>query len=249
MNDTLTNKKLTPKAAVIIYINDSQRSYYSVADNYYLETREIKQVNGSYTFMAPTAFKMEMLRNIALNFSKKNLEQLKFDGLVPEQILMAHSTPGLKAIMWYKAAGDRLINFSEALNIKGDCRAQIPALLFLILNNKLYIFGLIDNKRPTENTKLYHAPFFNIYDDGNVCLGTAKIGSKTKTFEEEAERYERGFFMASQNSLHNVGTKLPIVKLWKELIKKPQPFPSKKALIQHKKYKTLGLLINNLIGI
>ena len=119
-----------------------------------------------------------------------------------------------------------------------------------MLNGKLYIYALMTDQRPTLSTKLYRAPFFNIYGDGNVCLGTAKIGKqKAKTYELEAERYERGFFMAEQSggqSLNNCKT--PLSKLWPALINNKAPFPSKAELVQHSTYKTFGTLLSKLIG-
>src|SRR3546814_14223335 len=37
----------------------------------------------------------------------------------------------------------------------------------------LWVYALKGNRRPAVSTRLYHAPFFNVYANGSVCMGTA----------------------------------------------------------------------------
>jgi hypothetical protein len=55
--------------------------------------------------------------------------------------------------------------------------------------------------------------------------------------------------MAEQNGGNTENNcKTPLGQLWNSQIKSMLPFPSKKELIQHPKYKTLGDLMQKLIG-
>jgi len=244
MNNELTNKRLTPESAIIIY---KEKGHYGT--EYYLERREIRSQNGGYSFMAPQPLSKNMMKQIASSFVKRNALDIEFGGLIAPHLLLGVNKPGTMAVIWYRPAMTKQLNFSETLGIKGRPQVQLPATLYMVLNTTLYVFALSSDDRPDGRTKLYHAPFFNIYTDGNVCLGTAPIGkTRARTFEEEAYRFERGFYMAEQNGGSSKPCKTDLKLLWSQLIKKPGPFPIKDELIQHPKYKTLNDLISKLIG-
>lgn len=243
MNDSNTNIRLMPKRAIVVYENKRK-------DNYYLESREIKNADGKYILMAPVPLASNVLKEVARSYMKKNSFEMSFGGLIDEHLLYGINKPGLTAVMWYRKATQRSLNFSASLKIKGASSVQIPATLYLVVNTNLYLYALMTSDRPDLKTKIYNAPFFNIYEDGNVCLGTAPIGrQKGKTFEKEAERFERGFYMAEQNhgAIKNQ-CKTALSNLWTRLIKTKAAFPSKQELIQHPKYKTVGDLVQKLIG-
>lgn len=242
MNREMTNGRLRPQRAVIIY-HDDRRT------NYYLESREIKATAKGYSFMAPAPLATNVIKEIAQSFAKKDSGAMVFGQLVGGNLLHGTSKPGRTVVMWYRPPMQRLLNFSGHIGIKGDKAVNIPATLYLVVDNKLYLYALMTGDRPDMKTKLYNAPFFNIYADGNVCLGTAATGrQKARTFELEAERYERAFYMAEQNGGQVDQCKTPLAKLWGSLIKKQTPFPSKVELLQHSKFKTLGDLFAKLIG-
>lgn len=250
MTDNSINKKLYPKCVITIYSDDNGTKYYR-GSNYYLEKREINTVGGKFVLNAPVPLAADVLKNIAMTYMKKNNFNMDFGGLLAEHLLYGSNTPGKTIVMWYRPASKKRLNFSKALKIKDGCVVEIPAILYLVINDNLYLYALANNNRPVLNSKLYKAPFYNIYEDGNVCLGTAKVGKqKEKTFEKEAERFERAFYLAEQNGGNSSNhCKTPLGKLWPMLIKTGGSFPSKTELIQHKKFKTLSDLINNLIGI
>ncbi len=93
-------------------------------------------------------------------------------GLMSTNVLHIDSTK--KQVLWYSKPQKRKLFFSPALGLK-DGIAHIPALLYKASESTLQIFALGSAKRPTERTSLYHAPFFNIYQDGKVCMGTVDI--------------------------------------------------------------------------
>lgn len=242
MNRDLTNKKLYPVRTVIVYKDKKQ-----YADRYHLETRDILQVNGKYVLGAAVPTTVNMMKDIAAVFIKNGPASLKSEGIIPEHILYTYNENGRTVVMWYHPEKKSSLNFSAATKIKQASEVSLPALLYCVIDTALYIFALRTNDRPSASTKVYKAPFFNIYTDGRVCLGTAKVGVRAKTFEGEAERFERAFFLAEQSGgEHNV-TKSPITQLWNNLIKSKAKFPSDKELIEHPKLKTVGAIISNLI--
>lgn len=241
MNDLNTNTRLYPRRAIVVYHDNAKT-------NYYLEDREIKNVKGKSVFMAASPMKDEVMKSIARSYVKSTGSKMSFDGIIPEHLLYCQNKEGQTIVMWYRPAIKQLLNFSAHLQIKGDTYVNIPATLYLVKNNKLYCYALGSNDRPNLKTKIFNAPFFNIYADGNVCLGTANIGKKAKTFEDEAMRFERGFYAAEQNGgNYQDSCKTDLKILWSKLVKSKTVFPLDQ-LIQHKDYPTLGDLTDKLIG-
>jgi len=63
-----------------------------------------------------------------------------------------------------------------------------PTLLFVANQRGLSIAALKSNRRPTEKTKLFHAPLMNIYKDATVCLGDSSMPTDiTPSTQEEIE--------------------------------------------------------------
>ncbi len=73
--------------------------------------------------------------------------------------------------IWYTKAQHRQLFFIESLGIPNG-KTFVPSMLWKADKHSLSVFALKDERRPTETTKLYHAPFFNIYENDKVCMGT-----------------------------------------------------------------------------
>ena len=73
--------------------------------------------------------------------------------------------------LWYRPAQRRLMWFSRGKN-KRALTVPWPALLFHTRSGGLRVAALrAANRRPDENTRLYHVPLMNIYANGSLCLG------------------------------------------------------------------------------
>jgi PRTRC genetic system protein B len=94
--------------------------------------------------------------------------------VLPEYVLAR--TPDL--IAWWSRARPRLMFFGEdneetrALNGK---MYPHPALVFIIQGRELFVRALAENRRPSANTRLCNAPYWNTDADGRVCLGTMRV--------------------------------------------------------------------------
>jgi len=245
MNRELTNGRLRPHSAIIVY-----KSGGDYSSSYYLETRDIVSKGKQYEFGSPVPMSDDKMKDIAAAYIKKASADMIFEGIIPEHFLYANHKASSTVVIWWRKPQRKQLNFSAGLKIKGKPEVMLPATLYMVHNNQLYVFALMDGTRPVRSTKLYHAPFYNIYEGGHVCLGSAPVGRyKSKSFEGEAERFERGFFMAEQNQVHNRPCKTPLAILYNGLIKnKAKSFPAKQELQQHKKFPTLGDLMDKIIG-
>lgn len=163
---------------------------------------------------------------------EKSQDFLKPKGILPTHIL--HINPSENgSVLWFTKSMKRQLFFTENLGISNGT-AEIPSMMWLANKRSLKIFALSSNRRPTEKTHLFYAPFFNVYEDGNVCMGTVDVHIQNSTSLEEFTRKWENYFFNSYFS-HLMNEHNPIkgncVSLWKSLINTQKQFP-KEALKQ-----------------
>jgi PRTRC genetic system protein B len=96
--------------------------------------------------------------------------------ILPERVLVRTA----ETIVWWSHAGTRTLFFSERGNdrvlkqINGKRYPQ-PPLVFKVCGSHLWVRALAEGKRPTAETKLCMAPYWNCYDNGAVCTGSMQI--------------------------------------------------------------------------
>ncbi len=78
-----------------------------------------------------------------------------------------------KTFIWRCEDEKRELFYGDYLNI-GNGERPIPKLLFKYQNDTLYVYAYKEWKG-LNDTILYHAPFHNIYNDGKICMGNARI--------------------------------------------------------------------------
>lgn len=144
--------------------------------------------------------------------------------LLPEQVVAR--TPDLLA--WWASAAIRPMFFrrqSELEDISGQ-RFPHPALLFVVRNGVLHVRALGSSHRPTAETKLFAAPYWNTSNDGAVCAGTMRAPKSSSVATMAA--WEQAFFHSEFTHPGGAGrlTKRRggTAALWKSLTRK-QIFP------------------------
>lgn len=165
---------------------------------------------------------------------------LKPKGILPTNIL--HINPSQNgSVLWYTKAQQRQMYFVDRLGIPNE-KAQVPAMLWLADKENVSVFALASDKRPTENTALYYAPFFNVYEQGATCMGTVDVNIKNSASVEEFITSWEDYFFNSYFS-HLVEGHNPIkgncVNLWKKLIKTGESFPLELLKKNNKTLKNL----------
>ena len=176
----------------------------------------------------------ELIKALTTNTQKKKSQDfLKPKGILPTHILQINPNAENGSAIWYTKSMKRQLYFTENLEISNGT-AEIPAMLWLATQRRLKIFSLPNNRRPTEKTPLFYAPFFNVYEDGNVCMGTVDVNFQNSTsLEEFTEKWENYFFNSYFSHLMNEHNPIKgnCVSLWKSLINTEKQFP-KEALKQ-----------------
>ncbi|GIU41002.1 hypothetical protein TUM3794_20350 [Shewanella colwelliana] len=151
--------EINPQFALVVHGNAScTRSYITRHD----------VVNGSLGIAQhlSTSDLIESLNNVSIKPQSKHDPQLK--GFLASNVLLKNSN----TIMWHIPRQNRTIYMTDTAH-----KLRLPPLLFSYSTNgsKLSVYALPFNKRPELNTKLYRSPFYNIYEDCRVCLGSMKM--------------------------------------------------------------------------
>jgi len=176
-----------------------------------------------------------------LRYSQEsNTGFLQPDGVLPENVLYTSAGTNPYAI-WYTPAQERELHFIDDLHIR-DGKMQVPPMIWKANKKDLNIYALYQNQRPVSDTTLFHAPFFNLYEDGKVCMGTVDIAlapscSLQKFMRLWEEYFFNSFFSHAISDRHCIKGNLS--NLLKELIATGKPFPIKQLIKTSKKLKDI----------
>lgn len=209
-----------PKAALLVYQTDKEEP------DTYVEYFDING-NGHPVNAHPlTMLEAERLSKALQWLPGQNRSFLQPQGILPANVL--HILPSANgSVLWYTKAQERMLYFAKQLEIP-DGKAHVPTLLWHANRESLCIYALASDRRPVMNTSLYHAPFFNVYEDGDVCMGTVDVNIKASaSLEEFMAAWEKYFFNSYFSHLingHNP-VKSNCVSLWKKLLGSGEPFP------------------------
>lgn len=161
------------------------------------------------------------------------------EGLLPEKVL--HVNFKLGFAIWYTPEQKVNLLFKDDLSIPCG-EAFVPAMVWKATRDSLHVYATKKSKRPGGTTKLYHAPFFNIHEDGNVCMGNVNVEiDRHCHFEDFMKAWEESFFNSYFS--HLIGNYSPIkgniVQLWKDLMGADKAFPNEVLIRNGKQLKDL----------
>jgi PRTRC genetic system protein B len=210
-----------PVSALVIYQAEKNNHTDTYVEHFDIDA------NGCPINAHPLTTREAKLLSIELNMGKEESNAF----LKPESILstnILHINPNENgSVVWYRKSGKRKLFFTDSLGVPNGI-AEVPAMLWKADKNKVHVFALSSNKRPTEKTVLYHTPFFNVYENGNVCMGTVSVKiNNSSSIEAFIKTWEDYFFNSYFSHLmqgHN-----PVngncVTLWKTLVNTNKSFP------------------------
>ena len=111
---------------------------------------------------------------------------------MPEHVLAYSQVTG--GMAWWTPAKERKLFFAKRKGSIKSGLAPVPPLLFRIDEGHLHVWALKENKRPTPNTKVFHAPFYNV-TNGSVCMGNVETPREA---EPENTRVWEDLFFGSE---------------------------------------------------
>ncbi|AZA47043.1 PRTRC system protein B [Chryseobacterium carnipullorum] len=210
-----------PKSALVFYETEGYNP------DGYVEYFDIDR-NGNPINAHPLTVREAQRLSKTLNIqNKKDKDFLRPSGIISENILFTDASDNGKVI-WFTKSQERPLLFTEQLSIPNGL-ANVPPLVWCANKQGMKIFALENNQRPNAETPLFHAPFFNVYESGSVCMGTVDVNIKNSvSLEEFTEKWEDYFFNSYFS--HLVNSHNPIngncVNLWKNLIQSKEAFPT-----------------------
>jgi len=224
----------TPVKALLIH--QSQQN----TEHVYVEAYDIGS-NGKPVNAHPLSVKETVALANSLNTcSELKNDHLKSNGLLPEKVLYIHPAARGFAV-WHTPEQQVDILFKEELQIPCG-KAYVPPLLWKADKTNLYLYAMKTNGKPTIKTPLYRAPFFNLYEDDRVCMGTVDIRMDDVTCLED-------FISAWENSYwnsyfsHLIGEHSPvegnIVQLWQQQVNTHRKFPQEILKAKNKTVKDI----------
>ncbi|UJP64046.1 prokaryotic E2 ligase family D protein [Mongoliitalea daihaiensis] len=87
--------------------------------------------------------------------------------------------------------------------VPGSGMYNMPYLVWHYIKGKLSVYATKEKPSLFRKTQLFHAPLLNVYEKGNVCMGSTKIElSNSQFLDEIALDITKGFFMSEFNHLH-----------------------------------------------
>lgn len=209
-----------PKSALVFYESKG------LSKETYVEHFDVDS-NGTPVNAHPlTEREAEALAKALTTEKQKQSAFLKPVGILPTTILHINPDRDKGAVIWYTKSQKRPLYFIEGLGIPSG-QGFVPAMVWQATKNSLRVFALLSNRRPTDKTILYYAPFFNIYEDGRVCMGSVNINIKESSCVEEFTKAWEDYFFNSYFS-HLMGENSPVkgncVSLWKDLVTSGRTF-------------------------
>lgn len=163
-------------------------------------------------------------------------ESYSVSGFNNPNIIYLDSNPTDFKIVWFCKEKETELLFKDSLEgLSGT--AWTPNLIFVINKDELYCYAV--KSMNINRSKLYRAPFPNIYDDGKICMGNAVI-KKSKDLNEILRNCEAAFFGSYFTHYMNdvIILKTNATNYWKKAVKTKCKFDYNQ-LIQINKYDNI----------
>lgn len=182
-------KKLTPTDALI---------FYECSCDVYVEHRTF--TNNMMGAGKPLEIGQlsRMLRCVEKYANEQN-SMSRVGGPIPKNLLYASTDLDDMKLVWWRGPEERKMFFTESLGIPNGVM-KVPGTVYSVRGTGTLSVWCFKGSKPKG--VLYHAPFFNIYQDGHVCLGNSKTDKpKINTFEEWMAYWEKMFWQSEFASL------------------------------------------------
>lgn len=234
-----TDTQLTfePVVGVVVFKKDHR---------HYLQVHNIEKKNEKFVWAEGKPFQREQLQELALSLRNEQVNSLKLKGIIPDNVLYFHPAMSGSKFCWFVPPQRHYITFTSEVKIPtGNYR--FPGLIMAADGKDLYIFAYKGLKKPDAKTELFHAPFYNVYGDGEVCMGTISESRRKAFLDEEIDRWQRRFFGGRFTLAHGEDGRVPKGVTFKDLYRsmKGPVFPEKNLKPMNKP-KTLSAFIKTL---
>jgi len=169
---------------------------------------------------------------------KNNFLQCK--GVLPINLIYVNTQNNGYAI-WHTPPQEVSLFFTDSLGIPSG-KTKIPAMLWKATKESVQVFANKGKAKPTGKSPLYYAPFFNLSQDGRVCMGTVNINIDRQTCLEDFMAQWESYFFNSYFT-HTLGNyqhcKGNLIQLWQEQVNTGRDFPQDELIKNGRNLKDL----------
>ncbi len=181
--------------AILIY--ESKGGGYGSQQDTFASVHDVR-LEGAVPVLEPgSAITLEALRELSRFLSRTRALEL-----LPEHVLAVAP----ETLVWFEPAWPRVMFYECSdpclQSLSGQTFPQ-PALLFIASARQLKVLALDDDARPTSDTPVYVAPYWNT-TPAAVCLGTTALPESLSVKDTWA--YSSAFFASAFT--HGSGVKL-----------------------------------------
>ena len=227
------NEQYLPVKALLIYRSVEQESdnYERQPLNIYVESYDIGKQGNPINAHPLSVKEMIALSELlqATQELKNNFLQCK--GVLPTKLIYVNTQNNGYAV-WHTPPQEVSLFFTDSLGIPSG-KAKIPAMLWKATKESVQVFAIKGKAKPTAKTPLYYAPFFNLSQDGRVCMGTVNINIDRQTCLEDFMTQWESYFFNSYFT-HTLGNhrhcKGNLIQLWQEQAGTGRDFPQEELI-------------------
>lgn len=179
--------KIIPFASIVFY---RPNVTLDDGDGYLAEFHKIK--GGKMCAGRPLRIKeFTALLKKCERFAGKQVGFSNLHGIIPPNLIYASCDIDNMKLIWYRKPEKRRLYFTESLGIPNG-EMYVPGVVYYASGNGLKVYVYKGNM---PKSVLYNAPFYNVYNDGRVCLGNSKVPKpKENTFTAWMEYWENLFW-------------------------------------------------------
>lgn len=217
-NVTTGETNLVLSRAILIYTREGAKSHHSDSNDALYATMHPIQNFGTnakpnFQIAAGSPVTREGLTEMFSLLAKRHT--LNTD-LIPEHVLSISADH----MVWWMPACERPVFFNNKELGKRGAKVPHPPLLFVVVQGQWSVYALAKNERPKAETELQFAPYFNVYDSGGICTGSAKIPGTISAASTAS--WEQAFFESEFTHINGSAKKSSHPRgeyaLWKELL-------------------------------
>lgn len=208
-------------AAVLIYTNDEQRHAFATK-------HQVVELDLRPSIRPGAPFTEEDYRSLVSALAPK--EQPKMHWHDPRLL-----AKGLGRVVWWSPPQHRSLFFKTSSHIAGTFSGKgvvpTPGLVWMGTQRELYVWAFKGKDAPTPETKLYQAPFFNVWARGQVCVGNAVLPPEDQ--RDNLDAWERTFFGShfthpNFNEADRLTVGVDPIRFWRDQLRKPsRTFPER----------------------
>lgn len=223
MKEDLKEQDFLPVKAIMVY----SQKYNS---KYYLEIHDVQENNNSEPRLSSGKPLNKSTMKDIIGAVSDDDESVFNKGLLNPMILSCEPKKYKRHIIWYSKPGLKYLRFDEKRLKHKEGYYSMPGLLYFVIDGEITIYALKGSRRPIIQTKLYHAPLYNLFD-GTMCMGNVKNNSsKIINIDDEITFWENSIWNSQFNSDGNMMLNIPVKDLYKQCYNSKKAFPSKELV-------------------